>query len=119
MTDPTPFRAATRHRRRRASRGVATVEAVVALPVLVLLFIAVFFFRDLAGARHEAATKARSCAWLYSANNCTTVPAGCEGVLTDTTAVGDASDVSLPLPASSVLLPRPASTELLPLPTSM
>lgn len=81
------------HARRR--RGVATAEAVVALPVLVLLFVAIFFFRDLAGARHDAAIRARSCAWLYSAGNCRSVPAGCEGVLTDTTAAGG-SDLPLP-----------------------
>jgi hypothetical protein len=90
---------ATRRRARRsprAKRGVATVEAVVALPVLVLLFVAVFFFRDRAGAQHETATRARSCAWLYSANDCRGIPAGCEGVLTDTSAVGDASEIPMP-----------------------
>ncbi len=61
-----------------AGRGVATAEAVVALPVLVLLFVALFYFRDLSAARHEAAMQARSCAWLYSAGNCRTVPPGCE-----------------------------------------
>lgn len=71
----------------------------MALPVLVLLFVAIFFYRDLSGARHAAATQARSCAWLYSANNCREVPPGCEGVLTNTTAIGDVSDASLPIPS--------------------
>jgi hypothetical protein len=93
-------RAKNRPCSRCIARGVATVEAVVALPVLVLLFVAIFFFRDLSGARHEAAARVRSCAWLYSAGNCTAVPAGCEGVLTDVSAVGDAA-MSIPMPALS------------------
>jgi len=43
---------------------------VVALPVLVLLFVGAGYVRDLTVATHEARTTARTCAWLYSANNC-------------------------------------------------
>jgi hypothetical protein len=88
-----PAKSSQRSRRRR---GVATAEAVVALPVLVLLFAGIFFFRDRASAQHETATRARTCAWLYSAGDCRAIPAGCEGVLTDTSAVGDASEIPLP-----------------------
>jgi hypothetical protein len=62
------------------------------LPVLVLLFISVFYLRDLSTAKHAALTEARTCAWLYSANNCTEVPLGCEGLLSNP----DSPDNNLP-----------------------
>ena len=68
---------------RTRARGTASVEAVVALPVLVLLFISVFYVRDNALALQGAANQARTCAWLYSAANCpddpSAIPAACEG----------------------------------------
>jgi hypothetical protein len=73
-------------------RGTASVEAVVALPVLVLLFVGVFYVRDLATAKHDALTKARTCAWLYSANNCNEKPAGCEDILVDDDEGGKVTD---------------------------
>jgi hypothetical protein len=81
--------------RRANLRGTATVEAAAALPVLILLFISVCYFRDLSTARHAAATQARTCAWLYSAGNCVEVPPGCEGVIDDQTRTDrDGGDVS-------------------------
>jgi len=75
--------------RRGASRGTATVEAVVALPVLVLLFIGAFYLHDLTKAKSAALTQARTCAWLYSANNCSKedLPAECTGVVSDPSAI--------------------------------
>jgi hypothetical protein len=69
--------------RRTGTRGTASVEAVVALPVLLLLFISVFYVRDNALALQSAANQARTCAWLYSAANCpedpSDIPAACQG----------------------------------------
>ncbi len=65
-------------------RGVATVEAVVVLPVFVIIFISLFYVRDIAVAKQAAEEHARTCAWLYSAQDCEgAVPAGCDDVLTD------------------------------------
>jgi hypothetical protein len=66
------------------SRGAASVEAVVVLPVFVILFVSMFFVRDLTYAKLAADQEARRCAWLYSANDCSTVPIGCEGVVQGT-----------------------------------
>lgn len=67
--------------RKRCARGTASVEAVIALPVFVVLFIGLFFVRELTGAKLEADRHARSCAWAYAMNNCEHIPAGCAGVL--------------------------------------
>ena len=64
-----------------AQRGVATVEAVIVLPVFVILFVSVFYVRSQVLARQASESKARTCAWAYSMNNCNTVPPGCEGLV--------------------------------------
>jgi hypothetical protein len=69
------------YRSRHQVRGAAMVEAVIALPVFIVILIGVFYVRDQVLARQDAQAQARSCAWQYSANNCTEMPAGCEGVL--------------------------------------
>jgi hypothetical protein len=63
--------------KRARTRGTASVEAVVALPVLLILFASVFYVRDNALALQNAANEARTCAWRYSANNCGAVPVEC------------------------------------------
>lgn len=74
------------HSRCRA-RGAASVEAVVVLPIFLVLFISVFYVRDQVLGRQAAQERARTCAWLYSANNCEfdahSMPADCEGVTTE------------------------------------
>jgi hypothetical protein len=72
---------ANRKGSRRNVRGAASVEAVVVLPVFIILFVAVLFIRDLAGSKLAADETARRCAWQYSANSCSAIPAGCEEVL--------------------------------------
>lgn len=64
-------------RRPRSERGTATVEAVIALPVFILLFVGVTYFGRLAIAKVDADAAARRCAWLYSMNNCEQAPPGC------------------------------------------
>jgi hypothetical protein len=59
------------------ARGVASVEAVIVLPVFVLLFIGVMYFGRLAVAKADTDTDVRRCAWLYSMGNCQEVPEGC------------------------------------------
>lgn len=71
---------------RRGERGVAMVEAVIVVPVLILLWISLYYAGGLFLAQQKTEVTARSCAWLYSANNCDQMPAACADYLTDTTA---------------------------------
>jgi len=77
MTNPTYFPRA-QFRAAGAARGAAMVEAVVVLPVLIILFVSVFYVRNQVLASQAAASEARTCAWAYSMNNCSTVPPGCD-----------------------------------------
>jgi hypothetical protein len=67
--------------RRARRRGTASVEAVIALPVLILLLFGVMYVSRAITARHQADDLARSCAWRYSANGCDSVPDGCSGIV--------------------------------------
>jgi len=69
-------------RARRRARGTASVEAAIALPFFIIVLSGVWFVRDRQLAIQSAENQARSCAWQYSANDCTAIPPGCEGVLT-------------------------------------
>jgi hypothetical protein len=53
------------------------VEAVIVIPILLLLWVSLYYLADQFASRQSAAMTARSCAWLYSANNCEEVPPGC------------------------------------------
>lgn len=67
---------------RRGQRGAAAVEAVIVLPVFVIVFLGLFYVRDQAIATQQAEQQARSCAWLWAAQDCEgTIPAGCDDVL--------------------------------------
>lgn len=66
---------------RGRTRGTASVEAVVVIPVFIALFIGVAYVSRVAELAQGAEMTARSCAWLYSAQNCREVPPGCEGYL--------------------------------------
>jgi hypothetical protein len=57
------------------------VEAVIVIPVLLLIWVSLHYVGELFAAKQALAEKARSCAWLYSAANCQVVPAGCDDVL--------------------------------------
>ena len=65
----------------RSARGVATVEAAIALPVLTLLLIGTAELGGHYSARQEALVRVRSCAWQYSAAHCRDVPPGCEEIV--------------------------------------
>ena len=64
-----------------AQRGVATVEAAIALPVMTLLMIGTAELGRHYSARQEALVRVRSCAWQYSAAHCRDVPPGCEDIV--------------------------------------
>jgi hypothetical protein len=71
------------------------VEAVIVIPVLLLLWISLYYLADQFASRQSAAMTARSCAWLYSANNCETVPPGCGDFLKESRGSAEVSpDVS-------------------------
>jgi hypothetical protein len=81
-------------RAKGAARGAAMVEAVVVLPVLIILFVSVFYVRNQVLARQAAESKARMCAWAFSMSNCDMdrVPAGCEGFVGVVSAGGPLGD---------------------------
>jgi hypothetical protein len=70
------------------------VEAVVALPFLLLVLVCVSYVRTAALEERRAAAHARSCAWKYSESNCDVVPPGCSDVV-EVLDGGDAADASL------------------------
>lgn len=69
------------------------VEAVIVIPVLALLWASLCYLGALFGNQHAAQAEARSCAWLYSANNCQSVPPGCEGILSSASSAVVVPDV--------------------------
>lgn len=70
--------------RKHLSRGTASVEAVIALPVFVILFVGMFFVRDLTNSRLAADQEVRRCSWEYALNNnCEQKPIGCDNVVGD------------------------------------
>jgi len=60
------------------------VEAVVFMPVLIIILASVYFVRNQVLARQAAEAKARTCAWAYSMQNCDDIPVGCEGFVHET-----------------------------------
>lgn len=67
----------------RHCRGTASVEAAIALPFFVILFISVYYVRHSLFAKQTAEIHARGCAWAYSMKNCEEIPVGCENDLHD------------------------------------
>lgn len=65
--------------RRSCTRGAASVEAVIVLPLFVILFVGIFWIRDRQEAMLIADQEARRCAWTYSALGCDDrhIPDGC------------------------------------------
>ena len=57
------------------------VEAVIVLPLFIVIFLSLLYVRDQVLARQQAQTEARRCAWLYSMKNCQVVPPECAEVL--------------------------------------
>ena len=63
--------------RRRRIRGVASIEAVMFLPVLILVFAGILFVIRQGRASMQARSQARSCAWRISAAGCGETPEDC------------------------------------------
>lgn len=88
--------ALSRYRQRIRRRGAASVEAVVVLPVFIVLFISLFYVRDQVLAKQAAQERARTCAWLYSWNNCQfdekLMPAECDRKATEAPIGADAAE---------------------------
>jgi hypothetical protein len=57
------------------------VEAVIALPLFIVIFVGVLYVRDLVLVHQRAEGEARTCAWLYSETSCTEIPPGCAGIV--------------------------------------
>jgi hypothetical protein len=53
-----------------SSRGTASVEIAVALPVLVVALAAAFYFYDVSLRHHTALQRARACAWDFARQSC-------------------------------------------------
>jgi hypothetical protein len=57
------------------------VEAVIVIPVLGILLVAVPFVYERYATRQEALATARRCAFVYAAGGCREVPPGCDDLL--------------------------------------
>ena len=67
--------------RRRARRGAAMVEAVIVIPVLGLLLVAVPLVFERYATHQEALATVRRCAFVFAVGGCRDVPPGCDDVL--------------------------------------
>lgn len=65
----------------RDTRGAAYTEAVIVIPVFILLWAAVIHVGGSFQAKSVASQTARRCAWAYANGGCDDVPEGCEGVV--------------------------------------
>lgn len=65
----------------RTFRGVASVEAVIVIPIFMILLVSLYYVKDQILAQQAADIHARYCAWAFSANSCDVVPPGCENVV--------------------------------------
>jgi hypothetical protein len=70
-------RALSKAQRHTPRAGVATVEAVIMLPVLGMLLVGTLFLHRLYSAHEKALIFARRCAFEYAVNGCTQVPVSC------------------------------------------
>lgn len=62
----------------RDTRGLATVEAAVVLPVFIIIFAGLVYMHRLYSAKLEGMVDARECAWAYANGGCESVPPRCK-----------------------------------------
>lgn len=67
----------TRRRTMRSRRGAAMIEALIALPVLTALLVAVPWLHELIAARQRAFATARHCGFAYALTGCSELPTAC------------------------------------------
>lgn len=79
---------------RKHTRGAAYAEAVVIIPVFIVLFVGILYVRKAMLAKQAVEQQARTCAWLYSANNCEKegIPDSCKSHLNDDQLTSNAVD---------------------------
>jgi hypothetical protein len=75
---PRPLSMESRGTGRARSRGIASIETVIFLPLLILIFAGIKLVHSENIALLQARSQARSCAWQTSANGCEETPPGCE-----------------------------------------
>ena len=78
---------------RRKQRGTATIEAVMALLVFVLIWAGVHYMGNLYEAQLRTDSEARGCAWLISAGACEVDIEGCSLAVRDGNANGKDADL--------------------------
>jgi hypothetical protein len=66
--------------RRRRNQGTVSVEIVVMLPVMIVLYAAVYHFYALGRAELTTSQSARACAWQYALSGCEGRGSLCEGL---------------------------------------
>lgn len=64
----------------RTQAGTASVEIVVMLPVMIVLFAAVYHFYSLGRAELTTSQSARACVWQYTMSGCRSEGALCQGL---------------------------------------
>ena len=64
-------------RRHRGHRGVAYVEAVIALPFFIIVWGLIAYIHNLYGRALDLRAWGRTCTWSYVHEGCLTVPPGC------------------------------------------
>lgn len=79
---------ATRRERRKVQRGTASLEALLLLPVFLILWLGVFHMYKVQGSVLIARAQARRCAWRYSNAGCRgAAPPGCGDMSASDTAL--------------------------------
>ncbi len=68
-----------RPRGARATHGTASVEAVIALPLLILLLIGISYVHHLYAAKQQTLLAARKAAWTQAISGCTSGPSATTG----------------------------------------
>jgi hypothetical protein len=68
---------------REKNTGAASLEAVMVLPIFLLIFAGVLYVERLSETKQRALVEARRCAWQYADAGCDPkkIPEGCEDVL--------------------------------------
>lgn len=61
----------------RRERGIASIEAAIMLPLLIIVFAGVLYVEKLVSGAQRATSTARSCAWRVAASGCGEVPPEC------------------------------------------
>lgn len=64
-------------------RGVASIEAVIMLPLMCIVFAGVLYVNQLVSRTQRSTSVARGCAWRVAASGCAEIPPECPEASTD------------------------------------